>query len=77
VNQKQKDTLNKFIGTLEEIKSEVENAQSEEQDKFDNMSEGLQQTERGQAIEQAASDLGDVVNSLENAISELTNVVGM
>lgn len=77
MNQKQKDTLNKFIGTLEEIKSEVENAQSEEQDKFDNMSEGLQQTERGQAIEQAASDLGDVVNSLENAISELTNVVGM
>ena len=59
---------------LENIKSDIENLQSEEQDKFDNMPEGLQQSENGQkceaassALECAMSSLGDVINYLEEA----------
>ena len=75
MKQKQKDKLNDLINKLEEIKAEVGNAQSEEQEKFDNLSEGLQQTERGQAIEQAANDLDEVVNSLQEACDKLGEVV--
>lgn len=75
MNQKQRDSLNALIGKLEEIKAEVETAQQEEQDKFDNLSEGLQQAERGQAMEQAAQSLEEVVNSLDEAINMLGDVV--
>lgn len=51
MNQKQRDKLNDFIGKLEEIKAVIEDEQQQEQEKFDNMTEGLQQTERGQACE--------------------------
>lgn len=76
MNQKQRDSLNALIGKLEEIKSEVETAQNEEQEKFDNLSEGLQQSERGQAMEQAANDLEEVVSALYEACSKLGDVVG-
>ena len=75
MNQKQKDMLNDFIGKLEEIRFQIEDTQSEEQEKFDNMSEGLQQTERSQAIEQAAQDLEEVVNALYEACDKLGDIV--
>lgn len=45
---------------LSSLAGDLESMQEEEQGKFDNLSEGLQQGEKGQAIEQAASDLGDM-----------------
>jgi hypothetical protein len=49
----------------------METMVEEEQEKFDNLSEGLQQAESGQAMEAAAATLGDVLTMLENVISEL------
>ena len=57
MNQKQRDKLNDFIGKLEEIKAVIEDEQQQEQEKFDNMTEGLQQTERGQACDVARLDI--------------------
>lgn len=76
MNQKQRDNLNDLIGKLEEIKATIEEEQQREQEKFDNMTEGLQQTERGQACEQAANDLEEIVNSLTEACDKLGEVVG-
>lgn len=50
----------------EEIGSEVQELAEAEQEKFDNMNEGLQQSEQGQAIEQAASALSEAAAALEN-----------
>ena len=76
MNQKQRDKLNDFIGKLEEIKAVIEDEQQQEQEKFDNMTEGLQQTERGQACEQAANDLEEIVNLLTEACDKLGEVGG-
>lgn len=46
-----------------------------EQEKFENLSEGLQQSEKGQAIEQAAPSLGEAVDSLDSAISEADSAI--
>lgn len=63
--------LDKIIGELEDIKSRVETLQEAEQEKFDNLSEGLQQAESGQKLETAASALSDVISDLENAIGNI------
>lgn len=75
MNAKQRERMNSIIGELEAPKSDIEDAQNEEQVKFDNMSEGLQQTERGQAIEQAANSLGDAVGAIEEAISAIEEAI--
>ena len=68
MNAKQRTELDKMIGELEDIKSRLETMQESEQEKFDNLSEGLQQAESGQKIEQAASNLGDAVSEIESII---------
>lgn len=53
---------------LQEMLSKTEKIQEEEQDCFDNLSEGLQCTARGLAMENAAELLGYAVDSLQYAI---------
>jgi hypothetical protein len=76
MNTKQCTLLDKFISSLEEIRSQVEEMQGEEQDKFDNLSESLQQTERGQAIETAVSELESAADNLQAVIDSLENAKG-
>jgi len=56
---------------VEEALAIVEPVRDEEQEAFDNMPDGLQQSERGQAAEQAASELDDAVDSLESVLSNI------
>jgi exonuclease VII small subunit len=76
LNQKQRDLIDKWISTLEEIRSLAEDMQGEESEKFDNMSEGLQQTERGLAVETARDELESAVDSLQSVIDNLENAKG-
>jgi hypothetical protein len=71
MNKATRAAIAELVGKLEEIKDEIENLQSEEQDKFDNMPEGLQQSDNGQKCEAAAIALEDAVSSLDDAISSL------
>lgn len=50
-------------------------AQEDEQSAFDNLSEGLQASERGQKIEQDASTLEDAISSIEYAVNEIQEVI--
>jgi predicted nucleic acid-binding Zn-ribbon protein len=62
-----------LAGDLEIIATEIESERDDEQDKFDNMPEGLQAGERGQAIEQAISTLESTLETIESARQELTS----
>lgn len=61
-----------ILGELEDLKAKIE-TQGErlreladaEQEKFDNMPEGLQQGDAGQAIETAAGALGEAADAAE------------
>lgn len=65
------EQLSEFTGKLDDIKSEIENFAQEEQEKYDNLSEGLQASERGQSYEAAATALQEAVSNVETIISEL------
>jgi hypothetical protein len=58
--------ISKQCAVLEDIKNE-------NQDSFDNLSEGLQQTDKGQEMEQAISDLDEAISALQEADNYLSN----
>ena len=74
MNKKDRVHLAKAIGQLEEALSVIEDLAEAEQEKFDNMTEGLQQGERGQAIEQAAASLSDAQSDIEAALEKLGEI---
>ena len=60
--------LDKVREAIEEIRSVAEG----EREKFDNLTEGLQGGERGQAIEAAADGLEQGADELEGAIDTMS-----
>lgn len=86
MNAADRKQLSAHLSKLEGLRSEVEtiaegvrSMADAEQEKFNNMSEGLQQGERGQAIEEAANNLSTIADALESgnlddAISEFGNI---
>ena len=64
MNAQDRKAVSGIVSELEALRSQVEDIGTRlreladaEQDKFDNMSEGLQSSDNGQAIEEAASNL--------------------
>jgi hypothetical protein len=74
MNDKGRKLIAKWIQGLEDIKSEMETMAEEEQEKFDNLSEGLQQAESGQAMEAAATTLNDAVSTLDDVVASLQEI---
>ena len=75
MNATRRKLIEKAIGTLQELASEIESAGNDEREQFDNMGERAQEGERGQKIDQAASDLESAYSNLESAISDLENAI--
>lgn len=67
------DRLTPLAATITDIKDALESIRDEEQDSFDNMPEGLQQSDRGQASEEAISTLDSAIDDLENF--DIDNIV--
>lgn len=57
MNKARRKELERALELLEEAKAIIEQCHEEEQEGFDNLSEGLQQSENGQKIEAAADNL--------------------
>lgn len=73
MNAKDRKNVCSLLATLEALKAQVETIGAElreiadaEQDKFDNLSEGLQGSDMGQAIEDAARGLSDAADAAES-----------
>lgn len=76
MNANQRKRISAILETLAPIFDEIEEMANEERDKFDNMTEGLQATEKGQAIQEAAENLDQAAQSVTEAIDALSNVAG-
>lgn len=76
MNAKDRKKVGEWIDTLIDMKSEIEEMQEAEQEKYDNMPEGLQDSERGEALEEAANQLEYAVDNINDAIENLQEIVG-
>lgn len=74
MNNERRKEIERAIALTQEAASILETARDEEHEAFDNLSVGLQASERGQAIEEAVSALGSAVDSLNEVISNLEGI---
>lgn len=62
-----------YVKELETLKETLESIRDDEQEKFDNMPEGLQASERGSTLESNVSELDDAITNLNDAIDAVKN----
>ena len=71
MNIKDRKQLSNAIKLLEDAQSIIEGIKDGEQEKYDNLSEGLQMSEKGQKFEDIVSVLEDSINSIDEAIGSV------
>jgi len=73
MNKIRRQKLQKIIEDLIKSKNELENVMDDEQLSFDNLSEGLQATMRGSAMEEAIDNLDSAMGSINEAIDYISD----
>lgn len=68
MNNQRRKAISEAVALMEKALELLEPARDDEQESFGNLTEGLQQTERGQQSEQAADNLDTACSSLQEAI---------
>jgi chromosome segregation ATPase len=63
--------LDSIFGQLTDFNDNLSEIQQEEQDAYDNLPEGLQETERGETIQDMADRLSDIYDTLDSVLSDL------
>lgn len=71
MNKNDKKQVSNWLDQLDEVRSHIEDMIDTEQEKYDNLPEGIQDSERGGAIEEAIENLEAAKDSLEEAIESL------
>lgn len=68
MNKQQRKSLDEAIELLEQAQEIINTIKDEEQEKFDNLSEGLQATENNQKLETNASTLENASASVDEVL---------
>ncbi len=71
MNNQNRKELKTAIALIEQAREIIERMKEEEQTKFDNLSEGLQQTEQGVKFEETVSTFEDVCSELSEAVTSI------
>lgn len=75
MNAKQRKELQGYVESLEEIKSNIETMMEDETEKLDNMPEGLQESERGEAMQFAIDQLDEASTYLQDSIDAINEIL--
>lgn len=73
MNNDRRKALALLIESAEALKAALEAIKDEEQNALDNMPEGFQQGEKGQASEASISQMDDAITEIESAIDKINN----
>lgn len=68
------DKYTSIATMIEDLKTELEYIQEEEQEKYDNLPEQLQDTERGNALYESSESIEELVNRLDDLATELYDI---
>lgn len=71
MNREQRKEIKELIKQLEMVKNKIDSIRDDEEDKFDNLSEGLQATMRGQDMEDAIGNMEDAIDNISEAVANL------
>ena len=73
MNKARRKDLTRVIALIEEARGILETVKDEEQEALDNMPEGLQQSERGETMEQYICTMEEMLDALDT--NELEDIV--
>ena len=69
MNKQRRKRLAEAMELLQQAQEIIEEVRDEEQGAFDNLPEGLQYSERGEAMEEAISNLEEAYDGMDDIIS--------
>lgn len=75
MNMTRRNEIKSIIEDLGALKERIEAVGQDEQEAYDNLPEGIQDSERGQNMEQAISDLEDAASNIEDIVDTLQDIV--
>lgn len=71
MNNNTRKHLSSVIETLNNAITIIENIKDDEQGKYDNLPEGIQQSEKGYKFEECIENFDNALDSLNESISEI------
>lgn len=74
MNAQGRKEIAKYIASLNEIKDKLESMKDCENEKYDNMPEGLQDSERADEMLEAVDNLDSAISSIEESVEYLENI---
>jgi len=72
MNQRDRKRLGKLVEILSDVHTELEEMAENEQEKYDNLPEGIQESERGEEMLEVAELLQEKVDELSDIIDSLS-----
>ena len=75
MNRNRRERIAAVINLIEDIKEQIVNISEAESEAFDNLPEAIQESQRGEDMEQNVSDLDEVYETLESAIDQLNEIL--
>lgn len=75
MNNERRKVINKMIDKLDEVRSELDSCMDLEQEEYDNMPEGLQESERGDRMQENVDNLYGVIDSIDDLIGILKYII--
>ena len=74
MNNTRRKAIAKIAERLEELKTDFELLRDEEQEAFDNLPEGIQESERGEHMESIIYNMEEVLENLESAFDTMNTL---
>ena len=75
MNAQRRKAISKLIEQIEGIQQDIEMYKDEEEECYYNLPDSIQESERGEAMQDAISQLDDAYNSLDDVISYLEDAI--
>lgn len=75
MNNDRRKKIKKIIIDMESIKALLEDVLVDEESSFDNMPEGLQYSEKGEASQEAIDLMNEAVEGFEEVIDNLNSII--
>lgn len=71
MNKERRNRINKVIEQLEVLKDEISDISMEESEAYDNLPEGIQDSDRGEAMQEAIDNLDMASDTFDDIIEYL------
>ena len=75
MSKDRRSRLEDIVGQLEFLKADIESIHEEEYEAYSNLPDGIQESERGEAMSENCDSLEQIVSDLDDVISNLNEIV--